>query len=171
MEAGIEGRTERVIDDSLLTRHVGGKGVFATPAMILLMENTAHGSVAPLIGDDKTTVGYEVCVKHLGMSEPGATVVVTSLLKEVSGNKLLFDVHCHDGDRGAGAGLAPLRVPPPLACLLGALQRGLLEADVVDHHLGSPDLAIARLDARPLGRRQSFDVLAHQYDWNTVERG
>ena len=77
LQPGLKGRTERVIDDSLLTRHVGGKGVFATPAMILLMENTAHGSVAPHLGPDQTTVGYEVCVKHLGPSQPGATVVVS----------------------------------------------------------------------------------------------
>ncbi len=104
LQPGIKGRTERVIDDALLTRHVGGKGVFATPAMILLMENTAHGSVASMIGPDQTTVGYEVCVKHLGPSQPGATVVVTSLLKEVNGNKLLFEVECHDGDRLVGTG-------------------------------------------------------------------
>jgi predicted thioesterase len=114
VEAGVEGRIERVIDETLLTRHVGGQGVFATPAMILLMENTAHSSVAPLIGEDMTTVGYEVCVKHIGMSEPGSTVVVTSLLKEVNGNKLLFDVHCHDGERLVGTGTHKRAVVPAL---------------------------------------------------------
>jgi fluoroacetyl-CoA thioesterase len=101
-----------VIDEALLTRHVGGKGVFATPAMIALMENVAHTSVAPLIGEEMTTVGYEVCVKHIGMSEPGATVVVTSLLKEVNGNKLLFEVHCHDGGRLVGTGTHKRAVVP-----------------------------------------------------------
>jgi fluoroacetyl-CoA thioesterase len=114
LEAGVKGRTERVIDDSLLTRHVGGQGVFATPSMILLMEITAHGSVAPMLGPDQTTVGYEVCVKHLGMSEPGSTVVVTSLLTEVSGNKLLFEVSCHDGDRLVGTGTHKRAVVPAL---------------------------------------------------------
>jgi predicted thioesterase len=112
VEAGVEGRLERVVDESLLTRHVGGEGVFATPSMILLMENAAHFSVAPLIGDGQTTVGYEVCVKHLGMSEPGATVVATSLLREVNGNKLLFDVQCHDGDRLVGTGTHKRAVVP-----------------------------------------------------------
>jgi len=114
LEVGIQGRTERVIDDSLLTRHVGGQGVFATPAMILLMENTAHGSVAPHLGADQTTVGYEVCVKHVGPSRPVATVVVTSLLKEVNGNKLLFEVECHDGDRLVGTGTHKRAVVPAL---------------------------------------------------------
>ncbi len=100
------------MDDSLLTRHVGGEGVFATPSMILLMENAAHLSVAPLIGEENTTVGYEVSVKHLGMTEPGSTVVVSSLLKEVNGNKLLFEVQCHDGDRLVGIGTHKRAVVP-----------------------------------------------------------
>jgi predicted thioesterase len=114
LSAGVQGRTERIIDERLLTRHVGGKGVFATPAMILLMENTAHASVAPLIGENQTTVGYEVCVKHLGPSHPGARVVVTSLLKEVNGNKLLFEVQCHDGERLVGTGTHKRAVVPAL---------------------------------------------------------
>jgi len=104
VEPGVEGRVERVVDESLLTRHVGGEGVFATPAMILLMELAAHSSIQPLIGPEATTVGYEVCVRHLGASEPGARVLVTSRLTEVQGNKLLFDVACHDGERLVGTG-------------------------------------------------------------------
>jgi len=37
IEPGLEGRLERVVDGDLLTHHVGGKGTFATPAMIGLM--------------------------------------------------------------------------------------------------------------------------------------
>lgn len=109
---GIEGRVEHVVDDTLVTRHVGGTGVLGTPHMILLMEQCAHGSVEPLVGDGNTTVGYEVCVKHLGPVLPGATVVVTSLLKEVNGNKLLFEVACHDADRLVGTGTHKRAIVP-----------------------------------------------------------
>ncbi len=109
---GIEGRVERVVDESLVTRHVGGTGVLGTPHMILLMEQCAHGSVEPVIGEGNTTVGYEVCVKHLGPSLPGATVVVTSLLQEVNGNKLLFEVACHDADRLVGTGTHKRAIVP-----------------------------------------------------------
>lgn len=112
LQAGIEGRVERVIDDTLVTRHVGGEGVFGTPFMILLMEQCAHGSVEPHLRPDETTVGYEVHVRHLGMSLPGSKVVVTSLLKEVNGNKLLFEVQCHDGDRLVGTGTHKRAVVP-----------------------------------------------------------
>src|SRR5213592_3628857 len=46
---GIEGRLERVVEGELLTRHVGGKGTFSTPAMVGLMEITSHRSVERLL--------------------------------------------------------------------------------------------------------------------------
>jgi len=49
---GIEGRLERVVEGNLLTHHVGGKGTFATPAMIGLMELTSHRSVERLLPED-----------------------------------------------------------------------------------------------------------------------
>lgn len=109
---GMEGRVERVVDESLVTRHVGGEGVFGTPHMIMLMEQCAHHSVEAAIGEGNTTVGYEVCVKHLGASVPGATVVVTSVVKEVNGNKLLFEVACHDGERLVGTGTHKRAIVP-----------------------------------------------------------
>src|ERR1019366_4771710 len=39
---GLEGRLERAVEGELITRHVGGAGTFATPAMIGLMEITSQ---------------------------------------------------------------------------------------------------------------------------------
>ena len=96
---GIEGRLERVVDGDLLTHHVGGKGTFATPAMIGLMEITSHRSVESLLPPGHTTVGYEVHVRHLAPTAPGHTIVVTSRVTEVKGNKLHFEVECREGDK------------------------------------------------------------------------
>jgi fluoroacetyl-CoA thioesterase len=109
---GIEGRTERVVDETLVTRHVGGEGVLGSPHMILLMEQCCHASVESMIGAGNTTVGYEVCVKHLGPSVMGATIVVSSILKEVTGNKLLFEVSCQDSDRLVGTGTHKRAIVP-----------------------------------------------------------
>ena len=46
---GLEGRLERAVEGELITRHVGGAGTFATPAMIGLMEITSHRSVENLL--------------------------------------------------------------------------------------------------------------------------
>ena len=93
-----------MVDERLITKHVGGKGVFATPAMIGLMEGASHRAVEELLPEGKTTVGYEVHVRHLAPAAPGTSVVVTSRLTEVNGNKLFFEVFCHEGNKLIGSG-------------------------------------------------------------------
>jgi predicted thioesterase len=101
---GLTGRLERVVERDLLTHHVGGAGTFATPAMIGMMEITCHRSVEGLLPEGNTTVGYEVHVRHLAPAAPGSTVVVTTNLTEVKGNKLYFEVECRQGDKVLGSG-------------------------------------------------------------------
>ena len=109
---GLEGRLERVVEGDLITKHVGGKGIFATPAMIGLMEWASHKSLRGLLPEGETTVGYEVHVRHLAPAKPGSTVVVTSKLTEVKGNKLYFDVACHQGDKLLGSGTHKRAIVP-----------------------------------------------------------
>jgi predicted thioesterase len=109
---GLEGRLERVVDRDLLTHHVGGKGTFATPAMIGLMELTSHHSVERLLPEGHTSVGYEVHVKHFAPTAPGRTIVVTTRLTEVKGNKLYFEVECREGDKLLGSGIHKRAIVP-----------------------------------------------------------
>ena len=109
---GIEGRLERVVEGNLLTHHVGGKGTFATPAMIGLMELTSHRSVERLLPEGHTTVGYEVHVRHLAPTAPGRAIVVSSRLTEVKGNKLYFEVECREGDTLLGSGMHKRAIVP-----------------------------------------------------------
>ena len=109
---GVEGRLERVVEGDLLTHHVGGGGTFSTPAMVGLMEITCHRSIQRLVPPGYTTVGYEIHVRHLAPTAPGHTIVVTSRLTEVKGNKLYFDVACHEGDTLLGSGIHKRAVVP-----------------------------------------------------------
>jgi len=109
---GVEGRLERVVEDDLVTHHVGGKGTFATPAMIGLMEITSHRSVERMLPPGHTTVGYEVHVRHLAPTAPGRTITVTSRLTEVKGNKLYFDVECREGETLLGSGIHKRAIVP-----------------------------------------------------------
>jgi fluoroacetyl-CoA thioesterase len=109
---GLEGRLERVVEGDLITTHVGGQGTFSTPAMIGLMEITSHHSLDGLLPDGHTTVGYEVHVRHLAPAPPGSTIVVTSRLTEVKGNKLYFDVECRQGDKVLGLGTHKRAIVP-----------------------------------------------------------
>lgn len=113
LRPGIEGRREEVVDDRLLTRHVGGRGLFSTPSMIGLMEITCHHSVEPHLPPGATTVGFEVNVRHLAAVEPGGTIVIETRLDEVTdGRKLLFHVACREGDRLVGEGTHRRTVVP-----------------------------------------------------------
>lgn len=115
LHPGIEGRREEVVDERLTTRHVGGPGLFATPAMIGLMEQTCHKSVEPVLPEGMTTVGYEVHVRHLAPAPPGSTIVVETRLEEVrDGRKLLFHVSCRQGERLIGEGTHRRTVVPAL---------------------------------------------------------
>jgi predicted thioesterase len=104
LRPGLVGHTEILVDDTHLTTHVGGRGVFSTPSMIHLMETTAHDSVERHLEPGTTTVGFEVNVRHLAPAEPGQRVVVTTHLREVEGRRLLFDVACRREDTLIGTG-------------------------------------------------------------------
>lgn len=113
LKPGLEYAHEEVVEGPrLVTEHVGGKGVFATPGMIWLMEWAAHQAVEPYLKGDQTTVGYEVCVRHLAPTLPGATVRTTARLKEVDGRKLLFEVECHEGEKLVGTGTHRRAIAP-----------------------------------------------------------
>jgi len=112
VQPGLEHTIERVVDERLITMHVGGKGVFATPAMIGLMEGASHKAVEDHLPAGQTTVGYEVHVRHLAPAPPGSTITVTSRLTEVDGNKLLFEVSCSLGDKLIGTGTHKRAVVP-----------------------------------------------------------
>jgi predicted thioesterase len=112
IQPGIEGRLERVVDGDVITTHVGGKGTFATPAMIGLMEITSHRSLENLLPAGHTTVGYEVHVRHVAPAAPGSTILVKTKLTEVKGNKLYFDVTCHQGEKLVGSGTHKRAIVP-----------------------------------------------------------
>jgi predicted thioesterase len=112
IKPGLQNRIERVVEGNLLTHHVGGKGTFATPAMIGLMEWASHRAVERLLAPGHTSVGYEVHVRHMAPTAPGHTIVVTSRLQEVKGNKLYFEVECREGDTLLGSGIHKRAIVP-----------------------------------------------------------
>ena len=112
IQPGLEGRLERLVEGDLITRHVGGAGTFSTPAMIGLMEITSHRSVEALLPKGHTTVGYEVHVRHVAPAPPGSTVLVSTRLGEVKGNKLYFEVECRQGELLIGSGTHKRAIVP-----------------------------------------------------------
>ncbi len=74
----------------------GDLEVFATPAMVALMENAAMNAVAPALPQGSTTVGAEMNTTHIKPSPIGARVQATATLTAVEGRKLTFAVEAAD---------------------------------------------------------------------------
>ena len=69
----------------------GNLEVYATPAMIALMENTAVQAIDN-IETGFTTVGIEINVQHLKASKPGETVICTAELIMQEGKFYEFQI-------------------------------------------------------------------------------
>ena len=83
----------------------GALEVFATPAMIALMEKTCLKSVADKIGEGNTTVGIAVNIKHLKASPVGSTIRCDAEITEVDRRRLVFEVKCFEGETLVGEGI------------------------------------------------------------------
>ncbi len=104
---GISGTLEKIVErPDLATAHGSGTvEVFATPAMIALMERTAMDSLQQLLPDGYTTVGAEVNVRHLKATPLGAKVTCQSFLTGVENRKLIFEVTVMDAKGTVGSGM------------------------------------------------------------------
>lgn len=82
----------------------GDMDVFATPAMVALMENAAALAVAEALPEGSTTVGALVNVSHVRPSALGDTVSARAELTVVEGRKLTFCVEAYDSKGPIGEG-------------------------------------------------------------------
>ena len=82
----------------------GDMEVFATPAMVALMENAAMNAVAPHLEAGQTTVGTQITTSHIKASALGATISATATLTAVDGRSLTFAITAREGDKIIGEG-------------------------------------------------------------------
>ena len=79
-------------ENTALKMGSGDLEVFATPAMVALMEQAAMMAVAEVLDEGSTTVGTEMNCSHIKASKLGAQITATAVLTEVEGRKLTFAV-------------------------------------------------------------------------------
>ena len=98
LTTGLTGsQTERVTPDR--TAASVGSGllpVYATPAMIALMERTASELVAPFLREGEATVGTSIEVKHLAATPEGMEVRCQCVLTAIDRRLLTFAIEVFD---------------------------------------------------------------------------
>jgi predicted thioesterase len=107
IEPGVERVDEFTVEEPLVTDVGGtiGSRVLSTPGMVGMMERTCSGLAFEHLPEGRATVGFEICIKHVGAVLEGATCKVRGTLREIAdGRKLRFDVEVTEGERTIGVG-------------------------------------------------------------------
>ncbi|HEY6760758.1 MAG TPA: hypothetical protein VI318_14775 [Baekduia sp.] len=104
------------VAEGLLLTDVRGslpRRVLSTAGMIAMMEYAATTLAMSHIPPGTTTVGFEVCVKHVAAAPEGAHCVARAVLREVvEERRLRFHVEVAAGDSTIGVGTHERRVVP-----------------------------------------------------------
>ena len=90
--------------NSALALGSGDMEVFATPAMVALMENAAMKAVAEYLPQGATTVGTQILTTHIKASAMGAKVSAEAELTAVNGRELSFSIKAYDENGIIGEG-------------------------------------------------------------------
>ena len=106
IEEGIRHAVEKTVTEEDLASKAGSGlvDVYATPAMIALMEETSHRSVGMYLPEGYITVGIEINVRHLKPTGPGMKVKCESVFKKADGRNLFFEVEAWDENGMIGTG-------------------------------------------------------------------
>ncbi|MDR2698391.1 MAG: thioesterase family protein [Candidatus Methanoplasma sp.] len=99
-----EGKMKVAEEDTAAKWGSGSLPVFATPAMILLIERTASECSLPLLKEGESTVGTRLDIRHTAPSVIGSEIYCRVELTGTDRSRLTFDVKVSDraGEVGSG---------------------------------------------------------------------
>jgi len=98
METGLTYTSNLVVSKDHVAAVMGSGDlhVFATPAMVALMENAAMMAVAEHLPEGSTTVGAMINTSHMKPSPIDETIQATATLTGIEGRKLTFSIKAED---------------------------------------------------------------------------
>ena len=103
---GLIGEQTTTVTASVTARAFGSGSlpVYATPALIALMETAAVAAINHLIPPQQTSVGTFISIKHLAATALGQTVRAHAEVTRVEGNQITFTVQAWDAKQLIGEG-------------------------------------------------------------------
>lgn len=106
LQIGIKGHQEITVTNELTAKSMGSgvMDVFATPAMLALMEKTAFTSVLEHLNEGCGSVGTKVEIEHIASSPVGMKITCDSELVAIEGRKLIFKLEAYDSKGLIGKG-------------------------------------------------------------------
>ena len=107
LETGIRGQQSEIVTNDKPAAEMGSGTlpVYATPAMIALMEKTAMLSVAAELSEGEATVGTKLEISHLAACGLGSKINCESTLTEIDRKRLVFEVCAYEGETLIGKGI------------------------------------------------------------------
>ena len=106
LATGIKGEKQIIVNEynTALAMGSGALPVFATPAMIALMEATAAESIKDCLHESCSSVGISINVRHLTSTPVGAAIRCETDLVHIDRKKLTFMVRAFDDTGLVGEG-------------------------------------------------------------------
>ena len=102
MKATVSTLAER--EDTALEVGSGSLLVYATPCMVALMEGAACEAIADALGENETTVGTELNIRHTSATPVGLEVRAEAEVTVVEGKVITFEVKAFDEAGPIGSG-------------------------------------------------------------------
>jgi predicted thioesterase len=106
LQPGLSAEVESAVSDNETAARLGSGlvPVYATPALVALMENAAVRALEGHLPPGQTSVGGQIEIRHLSATPVGMKVRARAELTEVQGRKLLFHVQAWDEVEQIGEG-------------------------------------------------------------------
>ena len=92
------------IEQTAIRMGSGAFEVFATPALVALMESAAVAAIAPNLAQDYASVGIEITVKHISATPTGENVVAMAEVTRIDDKRVYLEVRAWDERELIGIG-------------------------------------------------------------------
>ena len=104
---GLTGTAQTTVTDAntALALGSGQVPVYATPALVALLEEAAVNALKPSLEAGKTSVGTRIEVSHLAATPIGMIVRAQATLSAIDGRRLVFDVVAYDEAEQIASGI------------------------------------------------------------------